>query len=180
MIDEVEIWRALIGYEGLYEVSNLGAVRNIAQRRGTRPGLILKNRITKDGYCKVVLRDSGRDVSLFVHRIVYTCFHGPIPDGMEIDHLDGNKKNNASSNFEAVTRLENIARSFRRGRNMAFGSRQGRSAFTENQVLQIKIRVARGERQNAIAAEFGVTPTAINCIIKGKTWVHVKLPEGFC
>lgn len=176
MIENEEKWAPAPGYEGLYEVSTLGKVRNIAQRRGTKPGLLLRRRITSDGYSKVVLRNCGLDVTLFLHRLVYQSFKGSIPEGMQIDHLDSDKSNNALQNLEVVTQTENIRRSFAKGRNVASGSRQGRAAFTEDQVMNIKIRVRNGEKQNAIAKEFGVTPTAINCIIKGKTWTHVSLP----
>jgi hypothetical protein len=44
----------------------------------------------------------------YVHRLVYESFRGPIPDGLEINHIDGNKKNNSLENLEAVTRKQNL------------------------------------------------------------------------
>jgi hypothetical protein len=177
MSSTTEIWVAVSGYEGLYEVSDAGRVKNIARRKGTTPGAILKHRPTRDGYSKVLLRNQGADYQTLVHRLVYRSFIGPILDGMQIDHLNGDKTDNTPQNLEAVTQTENIRRSFSRGRNIAKGSRQGRSVFTEAQVLSIKERVHAGEKQNAIAKEFGVTPTAINCIVTGKTWAHVASPH---
>lgn len=168
-----EVWLPVRGYEGLYEVSDLGRVRNIAARKGTVPGLILRHRETRDGYLKVVLRDCGRDRAMTVHRIVYEAHCRPLGADEEVDHVDGNKKNNCRLNLDAVNRLENMQRSFRRGRAMARGEAQGRARFTAEQVVAIRRRVSQGELQKALAAEFGVTPTAINCIVLRKTWAHL-------
>lgn len=169
----VEEWRSVVGWEGVYEVSNLGRVRNIKSRRGTHPLLVLKPRISKCGYAKVILRDSPRFRAYMIHRLVYEAFVGAIPEGYEIDHLDSDKLNNVPANLEAVTKLENMQRAHRMPRNTARGCRQGRAVFTDEIVKQIRLRVELGEKQNLIASEFGVTPTAINCIVKRKTWRHV-------
>lgn len=170
-------WAPVRGWEELYEVSDDGLVRSRVTRRGSRKGLILKKRMTADGYVKVVLRRPGSASSLFVHRIVYEAFTGVIPDGMEIDHLDFNRSNNSRMNLEAVTRKTNTQRSFKKGRDMAKGSRQWKAALTETDVASILRRHMDGEKQAALAREFKVTPTAIYCIVKRKTWAHVGLPE---
>jgi hypothetical protein len=170
-------WAPVKGWAGLYEFSDSGDVRSSVTRRGSRKGHILKKRWTTDGYVKVVLRRPGEASNLFVHRIVYEAFVGPIPEGMEIDHLDFNKANNSTANLEAVAKRTNIQRSFLRGRNLARGSRQGRASFTENDVTEILQRSMAGEKQVNLAKEYGVTPTAIYCIVKRKTWAHVELPK---
>lgn len=168
-------WAAVPGWDGYYEASLGGMVRNIMPRKGSIPGKVLKGRPTRDGYLKVVLQKKGATKqSTFVHRLIYQVFKGPIPDGFEVDHLDSCKTNNRASNLEAVPKLVNMQRSFAKGRNMARGAQQGKAVFTDEIVASIRKRVSNGEKQNAIAAEFGVTPTAINCIVKRKTWAHVS------
>lgn len=173
-METAEIWKPVIDWNDFYEASSLGRIRNIQARRGTHAGKILKGRPSKDGYLKVVLQHDGHKKSVFVHRVVHEAFFGAIKPDQEIDHLDFNRANNVLSNLEAVSRQVNIDRSFKKGRDMARGSRQGRSVFTEEQVASILLRVAQGEKQKDLAAEFNVTPTAINCMVKGKTWRHVS------
>ena len=169
-----ELWKPVLGWEGFYEASDTGMVRNVMARKGTHVAKILKGRPTHDGYLKVALQREGRRQNACVHRVIYEAFMGQIPEGLEIDHLDFCRTNNRLANLEAVNRQVNTERSFIKGRDMARGSKQGRAAFTEITVAAIRRRVASGEAQNAIAAEFGVTPTAINCIVKRKTWRHVS------
>ena len=61
----------------------------------------------KRGYCRIKFPYKKKVYGAFVHRIVYSFFHGEIPDGMQINHIDGNKGNNALSNLEVVTPKEN-------------------------------------------------------------------------
>lgn len=171
------IWMPVRDWEGFYEASDLGEVRNVLPRKGTRVGLILKGRPNEDGYLKVVLQRPGQKQSAFVHRVVFEAFRHRLEEEQEVDHLDFVRSNNTLANLEAVTRKVNIERSFAKGRQMARGSRQGRAVFTETQVMSIIQRVADGETQKTIASEFNVTPTAINCIVRGKTWRHVS-PQG--
>lgn len=172
-MSNVENWSPVRGFVGLYEASDHGRIRNIAHRPGTKPGLVLKPRPTTDGYLKVMLRNEGMDRYAFIHRLVFESHRRQLEDGEEVDHLDGNPSNNNLSNLEAVSRTENMRRSFVRGRKAARGEDQGRARFTDAEVVSIRRRVASGELQNALAAEFGVTPTAINCIVLRKTWRHL-------
>lgn len=171
--DAQEQWSAVLGFEGLYEASTLGRVRNIAPRRGTYPGRILKERKSPDGYLKVLLRNGKNNRSAFIHRVVYEAHTRSLMPSEEIDHLDGKPDNNRLSNLDAVSRLENMRRAFQRGRKSARGEAQGRARFTAEEVISIRQRVRDGELQNKISEEFGVTPTAINCIIKRHTWKHL-------
>lgn len=97
----MEEWRSVIGYEGLYEVSNLVRIRN------TRTGMILKQKRDKDGYHEVGLYKDGKQKWFRVHRLVYETFCGKIPEGMVIDHCDGNPQNNRLDNLRCVTPKEN-------------------------------------------------------------------------
>lgn len=100
-----EIWVPVIGYEGLYEVSNIGRVKSI---------IFEKHKILKQSYrgeyAKVVLYISGKKKDFMVHVLVSLCFIGARPEGLHIDHLDNNPRNNRSDNLQYVTPRENIIR----------------------------------------------------------------------
>lgn len=98
----MEEWRAVPGYEGLYEVSNIGNVRNV--RRNT----LL--RLSKDcyGYIQVSLYKNGRRTGLRVHRLVAEAFL-PNPDNLpQVNHLDEDKTNNRVDNLEFCTAKYNL------------------------------------------------------------------------
>ena len=99
-----EVFKAIEGYEGLYEVSNLGRVRSLDSydRLGRlhKKGKILKPAIIKDGYLQVHLSKEGKKKTFMVHRLVAQAFI-PNPEGLPIiNHKDENPKNNRVENIE--------------------------------------------------------------------------------
>ncbi len=104
-----EIWKDIHGYEGLYQVSNLGNVRSLHYRAKSKGSKIqnLKQQINKGGYLKVTLLKNGKAKNFFVHRLV-ACEFIPNPNNKpQINHLDGNKSNNTINNLEWATNSEN-------------------------------------------------------------------------
>ena len=101
-----EVWKDIEGYEGIYEVSDLGRVRSLPRmltdskgRRHPVPMKILKMHDRK-GYDSVTLQDMGRKTIMSVHRLVAMAFI-PNPDNLPvINHRDENPKNNQVSNLE--------------------------------------------------------------------------------
>lgn len=75
--------------------------------RKTKTGLVLcKITITKNGYGLVFVGDLKKKVSL--HRLIWKAFNGDIPEGLQIDHIDGDKSNNKLNNLRCVSSLENM------------------------------------------------------------------------
>lgn len=115
----MENWRAVVGYEGGYEVSDLGNVRSITRqvpygRSGCTiyKGRDLKLTKLKNGYLAVKLALAGRTRTTYVHELVLKAFVGPRPhteERGEIRHLDGNKTNNNLGNLKYGTVRENVA-----------------------------------------------------------------------
>lgn len=99
-----EVWRDVKGYEGLYQVSNLGNIRNIQ----AKPFTILKHRITSYGYDRVALYSGNRKrKDIYVHRLVAEAFI-PNPENLPfINHKDEVKTNNCVSNLEWCTQKYN-------------------------------------------------------------------------
>ena len=123
-----EIWKPVIGYEGIYEVSSLGQVRSLDRysRAHNNNGTICRNRIKgrimrgsydQDGYLDVCLYDSeGHDKYFRVHRLVAEAFL-PNPDNLpQVDHINCIKDDNRVDNLAWVTCKENINRAWAAGR----------------------------------------------------------------
>lgn len=112
----VEEWRTIPGYEGLYEVSNFGAVRTLERTwvsgkgvvRTVRPG-VKRQSFDKDGYPRVTLCKDGVKRRILVHRLVMWAFVGPQPKGIQVRHLDHSKTNNKLNNLCYGTAKENAA-----------------------------------------------------------------------
>lgn len=97
-----EIWRQITGYEGLYEVSSFGRVRNVRSGRILRPGL------HHSGYLNCVLSVKGNRNTFVIHRLVAEAFI-PNPDCLpQVNHKDENKTNNNVDNLEWCTSKYNI------------------------------------------------------------------------
>src|SRR3972149_1183846 len=95
-----EEWRPVVGWEGWYEVSNLGRVRRIKEAAGTRRGHILRWAVGgKPPYPRVFLCREGKVLTKRVHRLVAEAFLGPCPEGQEVNHKDGDKANPRASNL---------------------------------------------------------------------------------
>lgn len=106
----VEQWLPVPGYEGVYEVSNLGRVRSLDRKDNLgrlRRGRVLKLRTDRDGYLQFHAGGKHRRI-LRVHRLVLLAFEGPAPEGAnEALHGDGNPLNNALTNLRWGSRSEN-------------------------------------------------------------------------
>ena len=107
---ESETWKDVVGYEGLYEVSDKGKVHSVARKDSIGRkcgGRMLTPRYDKDGYLRVTLHKNGKHKTRFIHRLVAGAFV-PNPNGYsEINHRDENKVNNYANNLEWCTREYN-------------------------------------------------------------------------
>jgi hypothetical protein len=99
-----ERWKPILGYEGMYEVSDHGRVRSL--KRGKVH--LMRCFVWGAGYVYCSLSNGGRRI-FTVHRLVAQAFHGSPPPGRdEINHIDGDKTNNRAANLEWCSRLENM------------------------------------------------------------------------
>lgn len=103
-----EVWKDVPGYEGLYQVSNLGRVKSLPKKGGWSQAKILRPRYDRNGYNRVGLYKNGKSNEAKVHRLVATVFLGKAPEGKTtINHKDGNHSNNCVDNLEWASQLEN-------------------------------------------------------------------------
>lgn len=101
-----EIWKDIEGYEGLYQVSNLGRVRSFYGVRG-KACRILRLTQRRSGHLSVTLCKDKKDVTFGVHRLVAMAFVDGYQPGLVVNHKDENPMNNHYDNLEWVTREEN-------------------------------------------------------------------------
>lgn len=113
MSDLLEIWKNVVGFEGMYEVSNFGNVRSVCHVRETGitvKGVQIKTTSNGAGYKVASLRDmTGKKYTKFVHHLVMYAFAGPRPGNMDCCHKDGNGLNNKFDNLRYDTRKRNLA-----------------------------------------------------------------------
>lgn len=108
-MENQEIWKPVVGYEDIYEVSSLGRVRRVKAAQGARVGAILAQQELgrRGGYLSVGLNKVGAvKKRITVHRIVAMAFLGP-SDLPLVRHIDGNPKNNRVENLRFGTVSEN-------------------------------------------------------------------------
>lgn len=99
-----EIWKSIKGWEGLYEVSNLGNVKSLKYGKER----ILKPGKHKDGYLRINLSNNGRRKNFSIHRLVAEVFISNPYKLPEVNHKDENKLNNRVDNLEWCNRQYNV------------------------------------------------------------------------
>lgn len=162
-----EIWKDVPDYEDFYQASNLGRVRRIQYGpRGHRAPFLKpqKNPVTK--YHSVSLSLNGRHKRHNLHSLIARTFLGECEDGMEINHIDGDRSNNAVSNLEYVTHSYNNLHAYRTlGRKVGMPNKINRE-----QACEIRILAAQGVSYSALSERFGITPNSIKSVVKFITW----------
>jgi hypothetical protein len=157
-----EEWKDVIGFEGLYKVSNLGRVKSLP-RKNQKTEMILKDRPnTKPNhtsYNRVAFRKDGKSFDRLVHRIVAFAFIPNPENKPHINHIDNNGMNNRVDNLEWVNRKENQQHSVKQGRqmgklNQVYGTRK----MSENALNRAKKHIGK---------EFGWT-TVLDVYSNGK------------
>lgn len=109
-----ETWAPVKGYEGLYEVSDLGNIKGVDRviSRNGHPmrvkGRMIRQQAMPNGYMSVNLKNSGDSKRHYVHRVVASSFLFNGANLPEVNHKDEDKKNNCVSNLEWVTRSQNL------------------------------------------------------------------------
>lgn len=182
----VEVWKDVKGYEGLYEVSNLGAVRSkdrhvdFVDKRGYKakrfyPSRVVKQRTIKGGYLICELSRNGNRERILAHRLVAMNFLENENCLKEVNHIDADKTNNKVNNLEWVTRGENIRHAFRLGLvKREKGSKLYNSKFAEEDIVSIRKSYKEGTMNiNDLARMYNVNRKTMDSICTYKSWKHV-------
>jgi len=160
------------------EINQSGEVRRkeIVLGGHTFYDFIRKQSITRHGYKYLAFRDNnGFQKNETIHRLVALTFI-PNPENKPfVNHKDGDKTNNHVSNLEWVTASENIRHAFDTGLIKIPRNEDNKlSVLTNDQVREIKKRIANGDKQRDIAADYNVHYSLISHIKAGRKWGDVK------
>lgn len=184
----LEEWRPILGYEGYYEVSNLGNVRSCdrvvlisaTRRRGPTPKR-LKGRALRvgvrgigDRYRKVHLFKDGIGAHRSVHVAVLEAFTGPRPSGYVVNHLDGDPSNNRLENLEWCTPSENNIHAVAYGLAPIQGEDHWAHKYTATQVRMVRTMRREGMTLLAIAQHCGMPLASVFNMVSGRTWNHLS------
>lgn len=164
---EDEVWKDVVGWEKIYEVSNYGRVRRIQPYRGTIAGRVRKPHTDKDGYLFLTLSRPEGQRTYRVHHLVLFAFNKPRPTPeYQVNHKDFNRANNYLDNLEWLSQYENHLYSRNAGR------KEYANKLTEDDVRDI--RAARGKLRGCdLAVKYHVTRGVISMIQRRQRWKHI-------
>lgn len=172
-----ETWNDVVGYEGLYEVSDLGNVRSLICGLPKRPAVprkrprLLRPSLSGERPSVGLRRDGGR-VHFSVYRLVLEAFVGPCPEGMEACHWDGNSLNSRLGNLRWGTKLENMEDNRRNGVRMGQPPRSGHALarLTEDDIRCIRAEPYFPGVYRMLGRCFAIGSRHIRDIRAGKYW----------
>ena len=177
-----EVWKDIDGYEGSYQVSNMGRVRSVDRvvtdkdgRVCRYKGRVLKPGVNTRGYEYIALyNDTGRS-NKTVHRLVLEAFKPRVNmNDLQVNHIDGVKLNNHLTNLEWVTAHDNMLHAYDMGLIKKRSEDSHYAKLSNADVLEILQRLDNGELQRDIALDYGVGRRCITDINTGATWRAVK------
>jgi hypothetical protein len=160
-----ETWLPVTGYEGMYEVSNHARVRSLD--RNGRKGRILKQTIFNTGYYHVSLSIGNVRPNKRVHRLMMLAF-APNPENLpHINHIDGNKLNNAMDNLEWCTPKHNTRHAFATRLNKA-------GAWLSDEQLKYVLSMRGKMTAPALAKNLPISDQSIYNIWNNKSYMHAR------
>lgn len=180
MADTQEIWVDIQDYEGKYQISNQGRVKSLERKVShdgiswTQPGRIMSPWCgTTSLYDCVRLYKNGVGTKFTVHRLVARHF---LPDWnpvLEINHIDGNRYNNAAGNLEMCTHSRNMEHAIAGGLKNDYGEKSVNAKLTNAEAEEIRVRYRTGgATQEKLAREYGISRQTVSSIIRYKKYIR--------
>ena len=162
-----EVWKDIPGYEGLYQVSNLGNVKSLdrtIERKDGRSnfykGVLMKPRLDNEGRPYIFLSKNKKRKRHKIQSLVSFVFIGPKPDAMVVCHKDSNVQNNQLINLRYDTQSQNMIDMYRQGGKSSSG------VLTIEQVLEIRnLYSEKDYKQYELAEMFKVSQRTIGNIV---------------
>ena len=176
-MSEQEIWKDVVGYEDIYQVSNFGRIKRVAKAKGAIPGHILKLQCNRNGYLVVHLNWRNNRKAFEVHCLVAQAFLCCPSSNHQVNHKNGVRTDNRVENLEWVTRSENALHAYRVlgvKPERANGQDASAAKLTNKDVLQIRNLYSTGNyTQKELGQRFCVNQSTVSSIVRGATWVHI-------
>ena len=175
-----EIWKDVVGYEGLYQVSNMGEVKSLERtiiksngREQYIPERILIPGLSIWGYLSVSLYKKESKKTTKIHRLVAAAFLMVSVSRLHVNHIDGNKLNNKVDNLEWCTPKENTAHAFKHKlRKAPRGEINGK--LTEKEVIEIRALCSLDTlTHKEIASIYGIHKSYVSKLKLRNSWNHL-------
>jgi hypothetical protein len=166
-----EIWKDVKGFEGLYQVSNLGNVKRLISERVFAERLIGRS-VDRYGYVKRVLSKNGKMFFFTEHRLVANAFIDNPEHKATVNHINGIKTDNRVENLEWNTNIENQQHAVRTGLMDIKGIKHHKCKLTEEQVIEIR-KIGFSQTRMSLSKRYGISRTSILRIIRGNNWTHI-------
>lgn len=185
--EKIETWRPVVGYEGLYEVSNKGRIKILERKIICKNGhtYIKREKIAKmqknalNFYIYVGLSKNNIRKNVRVHRIVATAFLKKEKHKNYVNHLNGKKDDNRSENLEWCTSSENAIHAHKNNLiNIAVGEGLPQAKLKEKEVIEIKKMLELKTSLVSIAKKYNVGISTIMDIKAKRTWKHLIVSHG--
>lgn len=168
----LEIWLDVVGYEGLYQISNAGRVRSFVR---CKKGRMLRPTRHKTRGAHIILCKNSDHRTKKIHHLVLEAFIGPKPGGMECAHWDDDPLNNNNlDNLRWATPTENREDSRRNG-TLVLGSNHPTAKLSESDIPSIHSDRENGMSYRNIATKYKVSHTLIIRVLQGRAWKHVEV-----
>lgn len=170
----MEIWKEIKGYEGLYEVSNLGRIKSLSNKR---TGEYSKEIFMKITTRQIMLSKNGTKVLYIIARLVWKHFVGPIPAGYVIDHIiEGNILDNRLCNLQCIPKKDNSTKAAKL-KQYKVGAKHGRSKISDDEAYDIW-QLSKVMKPKEILSKYPLlTRYVYYNIIGDKYWLHIKDPN---
>lgn len=180
MADTPERWLNIKGYEKAYQVSDRGRVKSLERYVSHDNITYLQPERIMCHWCGITslydcvrLYKNGQRQKFSVHRLVAQHFLPTWDERLEVNHIDGNRYNNAVTNLEMCTHQQNVQHSIAHFLKNDYGEKSSNAKLTNAQAHEIRRIYREGKTtQQTLAMRYGVCPQTISSIIRYKKYIR--------
>ena len=167
-----EIWKDIVNYETLYQVSNYGNIKSYHKNHIDKQPIILKPILSTSGYYKITLHKNNKSKTHYIHRIVAEAFI-PNPHHLpQVNHIDGIKTHNNITNLEWVSEQDNTLHAINMGLRPTHPPvKKGNNAPGCHRIIQYTTNMTKIKEWASIkdaAKHLGANPNSISKCLSGK------------